>query len=101
MRWTPIVAYVVVVVIAWAVALKLVQRGRSRSSRATERERRSDGLQNTAVVCATTGLTVFVLWLATDAKGPHWLHALAQPVALLAIGIAAVVSGLSAWVRVR
>ena len=48
------------------------------SARRAERQRAA-----VAAISATAGVTWFVAWFISDARGPRWLHTLSLPAALL------------------
>jgi len=93
---------VVIVSLVWTLALTLVRHSQSRVTTGTPgRELTAHRLQALGVFSAASGLTFFVVWLLSDSTGPRWVHALAEPASLIAIAVAAVCSGCSAWVRAR
>ena len=102
MRWTPVVADAVIVFVVWSAAMMLLRHARRRLAvGASEGERRGYRLQAAGTICAASGLTFFIVWLLSDSRGPRWLHTVAEPAALVAIALAAGLSGYSAWVRAR
>ena len=45
------------------------------------------------------GVTWFFAWLISDTIGPHWLHTLSLPAAVIFIAVASLVAGYAGWVR--
>jgi len=99
MRWSPIIFELVLVVALWAAVLWLMrQRGVRVAANASPQATRGHRLYTEAVLCVTVGLTLFVAWLITDSLGPHWLHVLSLPAALVSIAAGALVAGYAGWV---
>ena len=102
MRWTPILFDVAIVIAVWAAVFKLQRQLSARvAANPLPRAVRGCHLDRAALICATTGFTFFIVWLITDAVGPHWLHALSRPAAVILIAIGAALSGCAAWIRAR
>jgi len=100
MRWT--LLDFAIVIAMWTAVLLVERRWRARVvADASPREARSYDLQRAGVICAALGVTFFVAWLISDSLGPHWLHTLSQPAALILIAVGGILSGYAAWVRAR
>lgn len=102
MRWTPIILDFAIAIAVWTLVLRIERQWRARvAADASPREVRSYELQRAGVICATAGFTFFLAWLISDSVGPHWLHTLSRPAALILIAVGAALSGYAAWVRAR
>ncbi len=99
MRWPSIILTVALAIAIWTAVLRLVRQRRARvAANPSPREMRSYRLHTVALISATVGVTWFFAWLITDATGPHWLHTLSLPAALIFIAAGAVLSGYAGWV---
>jgi len=85
MRWLPFIGEVAILIACWAAVLWSLGR------------RRSNRLHTRAAISAMVGATWFVVWLISDATGPHWLHTLSLPAALIFIAAGAVLAGYAGW----
>ncbi len=99
MRWPPVLLEVALTIALWIAVLWLlrvrrVRMGDSLSARAVRGHR----LHTAAAITATVGVTWFVAWFLTDALGPHWLHILALPAAVLFLAVGAVLAGCAGWI---
>ena len=93
------IRHLVIVVALWAAVLWTVRQRRARvAADPSPRGVRSYRLHAAGLMSATVGVTWFFAWLLTDALGPHWLHALSLPAALVFIAVGAVLSGYAGWV---
>jgi hypothetical protein len=100
MKWTFLDFAIVIAM--WAAVLKVERRWRAgMATDASPREVWSYDLQRGGVISAALGVTFFIVWLISDSTGPHWLHTLSQPAALILIALSAALSGYAAWVRAR
>ena len=100
MRWTPILVDIAVAIVVWTAVLALERQLRARmTADPSPRNVRSYRLDRAGLICAAAGFTFFIVWLMTDAVGPHWLQTLARPAAAILIAVAAGFSGWAAWVR--
>ena len=98
MRW-PLIGDLVVVIALWTAVLWTVRQRRARVAAApSPRAVRSYRLHTVAVLCVAVGVTWFIAWLISDTIGPHWLHALSLPAALIFIAGGSVLSGYAGWV---
>jgi hypothetical protein len=87
------------VIAAWLAVLWTLRRRRARlAADPSPREMRSYRLGAGAAICAMAGVTWFVAWLVSDALGPHWLHTLSLPPALILIAVGAVLAGYAGWI---
>jgi hypothetical protein len=99
MRWPPIILTLALAIALWTVVLRTVRQRRARvAADPSPRGVRSYRLHAAGLMSATVGVTWFFAWLLTDALGPHWLHALSLPAALVFIAVGAVLSGYAGWV---
>src|SRR5258708_4261590 len=99
MRWPPIILTLALAIAVWTAVLRLVRQRRARvAANPSPREMRSYRLHTVALISATVGVTWFFAWFITDAIGPHWLHTLSLPAALIFIAVGAVLSGYAGWV---
>jgi hypothetical protein len=98
MRSTPTILTFALMAVMWTTVLWAMRQRRTRmAADPSARKVRSYRLHNVGVICATLGVTWFCVWLITDAGGPHWLHALSVPAALVFIAVAAAITGYAAW----
>lgn len=101
MRWSPIIFDLGLVAAVWVAVLVTLRRARARMPPdPSSEEMRRRRLEAAAAISATVGFTWFVVWLATDATGPHWVHALSMPVTLTFIAGGAVVAAFT-WAAGR
>jgi len=99
MRWPPIILTLALAIALWTVVLRTVRQRRARvAANPSPRAVRSYRLHTAGLMSATVGVTWFSAWLLTDALGPHWLHTLSLPAALVFIAVGAVASGYAGWV---
>src|SRR5215467_13700237 len=99
MRWSPIIFDLALVAVLWAAVLWLIrQRGVRVAANPSPQATRGQRLHTEAVLCVMVGVTLFVAWLITDTLGPHWLHALSLPAALVFIAVGSLVAGYAGWV---
>jgi hypothetical protein len=99
MRWRPIIPDVALTVVVWTLLLWLLRTQRARMGDApSPRAMQGYRVRTAAAISAMVGVTWFSTWLITDTIGPHWLHGLSLPAALLFIAIAGVLAGYAGWV---
>ena len=99
MRWPLIIRDLVIVIALWTAVLWTVRQRRARLAAApSSRAVRSYRVHTVAVLCVTAGITWFTAWLISDTIGPHWLHTLSLPAALIFIAVGSVLSGYAGWV---
>jgi len=97
-RILPILLDLALVIVVWTTVLTTLRQQRARAiAPRSRRAVRSARAQTVAAISATVGVTWFVAWLISDALGPHWLHTLSLPAALLFIAAGAVLSGYAGW----
>jgi hypothetical protein len=101
MRWSPIIFDLALVVAVWVAVLVTLRRARARlTPDLSSEEMRSRRLEAAAAISATVGFTWFVVWLASDAIGPHWVNALSMPATLTFIAGGAVLAAFT-WAAGR
>ena len=94
----PNIPTLILMVVMWAVVLWLVRKlGARVAVNPSPRAVRSYRLHVAAAISAMVGVTWFSAWLMTDAGGPHWLHALSAPTALVFIAVGAAIAGYAGW----
>jgi hypothetical protein len=99
MRWSPIIRDLAIVIAAWTAVLWTIrQRGARVAANPSPRAVQGHRLYTVAALCVMVGATWFVAWLITDSIGPHWLHTLSMPAALVFIAVGALLSGYAGWV---
>jgi hypothetical protein len=99
MRWPPIIGDLLIVIALWATVLWTVRQRRARmAADPSPRAVRGYRLHTVAVLCVAVGVTWFIAWLISDTIGPHWLHTLSLPAALIFIAVGSVLSGYAGWV---
>ena len=98
MSLSPTIREVALAVGMWTAVLWTMRQRRARlAADPSPQELRSHRLHNAAGVAAAVGVTWFFAWFMTDAQGPHWLHAVSVPAALICIAVAAGLAGYAAW----
>jgi hypothetical protein len=99
MRWRPIVLDLALVVVVWALILRLLRVQRARMGQAPAlRAMRGYRVYTSAAIAAAVGFTWFATWLITDATGPHWLHRLSLPAAEVFLATGAILAGYAGWI---
>ncbi len=99
MRWRLIIPDIVITIVLWTAVLWTVRQRRARvAANPSPRAVRSYRLHTVAVLCVAVGVTWFFAWLISDTIGPHWLHTLSLPAALIFIAVGSVLSGYAGWV---
>src|SRR5690242_3890070 len=96
---TQVIADLLIVTAVWTAVMWMVRLRRARlAANSSPRVMRTHRLHTAAMLCVAVGVTSFVAWLMSDTTGPHWLHTLSLPTALVFIGGGAVLSGYAGWV---
>ncbi len=99
MRLRPIILDLALAIAVWTLVLWTVRQRRARmAADPSPQEVRSYRLHTVAVISATVGVTWFFAWLISDTIGPHWLHTLSLPAAVIFIAVASLVAGYAGWV---
>jgi hypothetical protein len=99
MRWPPIILDLALAIAVWTAVLWTVRQRRARvAADPSPRAVRSYRVHTVALICVTVGVTWFFAWLISDAIGPHWLHTLSLPAALIFVAVGSLLSGYAGWV---
>jgi len=98
MRLPPPIPIFALAVVMWTTVLWTMRQRRARlAAYPSPQLLRSHRLHTVAAVSTAVGVTWFFAWLLTDARGPHWLHALSLPAIVISIAVGAALAGYAGW----